>query len=201
MCSRFLVFLKRGSACSEMPEDAASLMTATGFLPLRKAAFSARLTWSWLMPFSARGSLRVVPSAWVTNLHLRPVISAILLTPNCATSMSSALPGILIRSSCATRLCFSSMAGCDSAPSAKVVGICFSSTSLAISCGVLTSPSSSLPATSARSAASFALASPVETRPITTHLPCSSALRLSAMAKRALSELSSCLKKDWCCPQ
>ena len=39
---------------------------------------------------------------------------------------------------CATNRCLSSTAACDTIPSVDSVGICFSSTSRAISCGVLT---------------------------------------------------------------
>ena len=151
MCSRFLTFLKRGSACSEMPLDAASEMTATAFFPDRKSDFSLMLTWSrggeivlargereredgenvrrghdalsqwngvgggggkakqskartWscASPSRARAFRSKPPPATGTMRCLRPVISAIPLTPNAVTSRSSALPGILMRSSCSS---------------------------------------------------------------------------------------------------
>ena len=66
---------------------------------------------------------------------------------------------------------------------------------------MLTSVSISRPAFTSRSMASLALASPVESSPITTHSPLASAASASSMAKRHFNEFSSCLKNAWCAPQ
>mmetsp|Transcript_35323 Transcript_35323/g.112960 ORF Transcript_35323/g.112960 Transcript_35323/m.112960 type:complete len:223 (+) Transcript_35323:1631-2299(+) len=222
MCSRWRVFAKRGSAWSEMPDEAASEMIATRFVPPIKASFSAMLIWSCETPFCARASQRVPPAPSLTKRILRPVISATCSTPKWPMTRSSALEGMSIasrRRSSLSRIWTASgtasgTAGCSSnskpfvrpppsrgAPSARVVGRCCSISERAISCGVETSLSSSRPARFSRSAASLALASPVESRPMTTHFPCRSASSVSSIALRALIELSSCLKKDWCAPQ
>mmetsp|Transcript_8926 Transcript_8926/g.29614 ORF Transcript_8926/g.29614 Transcript_8926/m.29614 type:complete len:336 (+) Transcript_8926:3294-4301(+) len=218
MCSRWRVFAKRGSAWSEMPDEAASEMIATRFVPAMKASFSAMLIWSCETPFCARASQRVPPAPSLTKRILRPVISATCSTPKWPMTRSSALEGMSIasrrRSSAFWISTASSTTGCATnpkplvrpppscgAPSARVVGRCCSISERAISCGVETSLSSSRPARFSRSAASLALASPVERRPMTTHFPCRNASSVSSIALRALIELRSCLKKDWCAPQ
>ena len=85
MCSRWRVFAKRGSAWREMPDEAASEMIATRFVPPMKASFSAMLIWSCETPFCARGSQRVPPAPSLTKRILRPVISATCSTPTLAS--------------------------------------------------------------------------------------------------------------------
>mmetsp|Transcript_13031 Transcript_13031/g.27750 ORF Transcript_13031/g.27750 Transcript_13031/m.27750 type:complete len:216 (+) Transcript_13031:256-903(+) len=215
MCRRGFVFPKRGSACSEIPEDAASEMMAIIFCPVRNAFFSEMFTWSCVTPAPARGSHRCPPRSSGTKRILRPVISDTCSTPKCEMIRSSAFDGsfrlasIVLSSS---RLAIASGISSPSTSSllgrrpssvalALVVGRCFINMSLAISFGVETSLSSSRPTRLARSAASLALASPVESRPMTTQWPLASATLASSIANLALIELRSCLKKDWWAPQ
>mmetsp|Transcript_20182 Transcript_20182/g.48411 ORF Transcript_20182/g.48411 Transcript_20182/m.48411 type:complete len:228 (-) Transcript_20182:1901-2584(-) len=197
MCSRLRVLGKRGSAWSEIPMDAASEMIATFFLPKRNSRFSRLFTWSWFTPGPARISRVVFPSL-VTSRCFRPVISATFSGPKAETIRSSALPGMrdFMLSSLSRRSRLSA-----STSSLSSNARCFSSRSRAISCGVLTSPSSSLPNLASRSAASFAFASPVDIKPMTTHMSLRSASSASRMANLALIELSSCLKQFWCALQ
>mmetsp|Transcript_19188 Transcript_19188/g.62674 ORF Transcript_19188/g.62674 Transcript_19188/m.62674 type:complete len:202 (+) Transcript_19188:1583-2188(+) len=201
MCRRWRVFAKRGSACREIPEDAASEMIAIRFVPAKNASFSEILIWSWDTPAVARASHRDPPPAAGTKRILRPVISATASTPKWQVMRSSALAGILMASSLANRVSRIWTAWGTCSPPAPQTGRCVSIIERAISCGVDTSVSSSLPARFSRSAASLALASPVDSKPMTMHLPSDSAASVSEIANMALIELSSCLKKDWCAPQ
>ena len=153
-----------------MPDEAASEMMATRFSPERKACFSAMLTWSCDTPLAARCWISVLPSV-VTMRILRPVISATISTPKWEMRRSRALPGILIFSSFSRRSSLIFFASGTTLPSRFSIGRCFSSIIRAISCGVETSESSSRPFFDSRSAASFAFASPVERRPMTTDSP------------------------------
>ena len=149
-------------------------MMATLRLPSRNAVFSCRLSCSCVTPRGARDWTSVLPSRVVTMRVLRPVSSATSSTPKCETSRSRALPGILISSKLRIRASRISSA-CEIRSNPFTTGRCRSSRSRAISCGVLTSVSISRPAFTSRSMASLALASPVESKPITTHSPLASA--------------------------
>mmetsp|Transcript_4119 Transcript_4119/g.10488 ORF Transcript_4119/g.10488 Transcript_4119/m.10488 type:complete len:239 (-) Transcript_4119:18-734(-) len=94
MCTRLRWFTKRESACSEMPDEAASEMIATRFLSLKNSSFSRLFTCAIGTDFepSCRSVLRVRTSIFPfshTRRILRPVSSATLLTPPSLIIISS----------------------------------------------------------------------------------------------------------------
>mmetsp|Transcript_79161 Transcript_79161/g.191468 ORF Transcript_79161/g.191468 Transcript_79161/m.191468 type:complete len:316 (+) Transcript_79161:1317-2264(+) len=109
MCTRRRRFCTRRSACSEMPEEAASEMMATSFSPAMKADFSCRLMRSIATsrPVAAsvwpllRLTYSVCPVSALRNSRpLRPVSSATMSEPPSSwMSVSSGLSGRSSRSS------------------------------------------------------------------------------------------------------